>query len=132
MYGTTQIVMAVVYMAALVVVGLLVSRKVKSSDDYWVGGRNVGPWTTALSYCAAYLSTAAIIGSIPKHYTYGIGYGGFNLFSCLVCCAVLIFFIFAPKMRALSERLNVVSMSGFLSVRYQSNRLRLICAPWSQ
>lgn len=127
MYGTTQIVMAVVYMAALVVVGLLVSRKVKSSDDYWVGGRNVGPWTTALSYCAAYLSTAAIIGSIPKHYTYGLGYGGFNLLSCLVCCAVLIFFIFAPKMRALSERLNVVSMSGFLSVRYQSNRLRLIC-----
>ena len=127
MYGTAQLLMAVFYMAALVVVGLLVSRKIKSSDDYWVGGRNVGPWTTALSYCAAYLSTAAIIGSIPKHYTYGIGYGGFNLFSCLVCCAVLIFFVFAPKMRALSERLNVVSMSGFLSVRYQSNRLRLIC-----
>lgn len=127
MYGTVQIVMAVVYMAALVVVGLLVSRKVKTSDDYWVGGRNVGPWTTALSYCAAYLSTAAIIGSIPKHYTYGLGYGGFNLLSCLVCCAALIFFVFAPKMRALSERLKVVSMSGFLSVRYQSNRMRLIC-----
>lgn len=43
MYGTVQIVMAVVYMAALVAVGLLASRKVKTSDDYWVGGRNVGP-----------------------------------------------------------------------------------------
>lgn len=127
MYGTTQIIMAIAYMAMLVIVGLAVSRKVKTSDDYWVGGRNVGPWTTALSYCAAYLSTAAIIGSIPKHYNFGLGYGGFNLLSCLICCAALIFFVFAPKMRALSERLQVVSMSGFLSVRYQSNRMRLIC-----
>lgn len=127
MYGTTQIIMAVAYMAILVIVGLMVSRKVKTSDDYWVGGRNVGPWATALSYCAAYLSTATIIGSIPKHYDFGLGYGGFNLLSSLVFCAALIFFVFAPKMRALSERLQVVSMSGFLSVRYQSNRLRLIC-----
>ena len=122
-----ELVMAVAYLVLLVCVGLYVSRRVRTSDDYWVGGRNVGPWTTALSYCAAYLSTAAIIGSVPRHYMYGLGYGGFNLLSCLICCAVLIFFLFAPKMRALSERLNVVSMSGFLSIRYQSNRLRLIC-----
>jgi len=127
MYGTMQIVMAVVYMAVLVVVGLYVSRKIKTSDDYWVGGRNVGPWTTAISYCAAYLSTAAIIGSIPNHYDFGLGYGGFNLLSCLIFAAALIFFVLAPKLRALSERLQVVSMSGFLSVRYQSNRLRVIC-----
>lgn len=125
--GWIQLVMAAAYMLLIVGIGLFVSRKVKSSDDFWVGGRNVGPTTTALSYCSAYISTAAIIGGPPMYYLYGMGYAGFEICVSVLLTCVVIFLVFAPKMRALSERLNVVSMSGFMAIRYRSNKLRLIC-----
>lgn len=123
-----QIVMAVVYMCLLVCVGLYMSRKVKSSSDYWIGGRSVGPISTAISYCAAYYSTVAIIGGPPLYYLYGLGYSAIELFLNVLLTGFIIFILFAPKMRALSERVDAVSLSGFLAVRYRSNKIRLICA----
>lgn len=39
--GWLQIIMSVVYLGILVAIGLYMSKKVKSSDDFWVGGREV-------------------------------------------------------------------------------------------
>lgn len=125
--GWLQIIMSVVYLGILVAIGLYMSKKVKSSDDFWVGGREVGPVATALSYAAAYVSTVAIIGDPPMYYNYGLGYAGFEMAFSVLMCTIVIFVAFAPKMRALSERLNVVSLSGFLAVRYKSNKFRILC-----
>ena len=102
--GWLQIIMAVIYMGILIGVGLYMSRKVKSSDDFWIGGRQVGPVATALSYGAAYVSTVAIIGDPPMYYNYGLGYAAFEIMISVFFCCILIFIVFAPKMRALSER----------------------------
>ncbi|MEG1824676.1 MAG: hypothetical protein RR501_07850 [Cloacibacillus sp.] len=104
------------------------SRKVKTSSDYWIGGRSVGPVATAISYCAAYYSTVAIIGGPPLYYLYGMGYSALECFLNVFLTGFVIFVLFAPKMRAISERVDVVSLSGFLAVRYRSNKIRLICA----
>lgn len=123
-----QIGMAIIYMAVLIGVGLYMSRKVKSSSDYWIGGRSVGPIATAISYCAAYYSTVAIVGGPPLYYLYGLGYSAFESFLNILLTGFVIFVLFAPKMRAVSERVDAVSLSGFLAVRYRSNVIRLICA----
>lgn len=125
--GWIQIIMAIAYICVLIGIGLYMSRKVKSSEDFWVGGRQVGPVATALSYGASYVSTVAIIGSTSMYYVYGLGYAGFEMALSVFFCCILIFIVFAPKMRALSERLNVVSLSGFLAIRYKSNIFRLLC-----
>lgn len=123
-----QISMAFIYMALLVCIGLYMSRKIKTSSDYWIGGRSIGPISTAISYCAAYYSTVAIIGGPPLYYLYGLGYSAIELFLNVLLTGFIIFILFAPKMRALSERINAVSLSGFIAVRYRSNKIRLICA----
>ena len=123
-----QIGMAICYMAILICVGLYMSRKVKNSSDFWIGGRSVGPIATAISYCAAYYSTVAIIGGPPLYYLYGMGYSAVECFLNVFLTGFVIFVLFAPKMRALSERVDAVSLSGFLAVRYRSNKIRLICA----
>ena len=58
------------------------------------------------------------------YYNYGLGYAAFEIMISVFFCCILIFIVFAPKMRALSERLNVVSLSGFLAIRYKSNQFR--------
>lgn len=123
-----QIAMAICYMAMLVCVGLYMSRKVKNSSDYWIGGREIGPISTAISYSAAYYSTAAIIGGPPLYYLYGLGYSAVESFLNIFLTGFVIFVLFAPKMRAISERIDAVSLSGFLAVRYRSNKIRLLCA----
>lgn len=125
--GIVQITMAGIYLLLIVGVGLIMSRKIKSANDFWVGGRSVGPIATAVSYCAAYVSTVAIIGSPPMFYSYGLGYAGLETMLSVLLCSVVIFVVLGPKIRALSERLNVVSMSGFIAIRYRSNKLRFIC-----
>ncbi len=123
-----QITMAVIYMSLLVCIGLYMSRRVKNSTDYWIGGRSVGPIATAISYCAAYYSTVAIIGGPPMYYLYGLGYSAFESFLNILLTTFIIFIVLAPKMRTISERIDAVSLSGFLAVRYRSNKIRLICA----
>ena len=123
-----QIGMALCYMMLLVCVGLYMSRKVKNSSDYWIGGREIGPISTAISYSAAYYSTAAIIGGPPLYYLYGLGYSAMESFLNILLTGFVIFVLFAPKMRAISERVDAVSLSGFMAVRYRSNKIRLICA----
>ncbi len=123
-----QVGMAIVYMLVLVGVGLYMSRKVKSSTDYWIGGRQIGPIATAISYSAAYYSTVAIIGGPPLYYLYGLGYSALELFLNVFLTGFIIFVVFAPKIRAVSERLNSVSLSGYLAVRFRSNKIRLVCS----
>lgn len=123
-----QIGFAAAYIVLIVAVGLFMSRKVKNSEDYWIGGRQIGPMATAISYCAAYYSTVAIVGAPPMYYLYGMGYLGLEAFLNILLTGIVIFIVFAPRMRAISERVNAVSLSGFLAVRYSSNKIRLIGA----
>lgn len=127
-FNWIQIGMAILYMVLLVCVGLYMSRKVKSSTDYWIGGRQIGPVATAISYSAAYYSTVAIIGGPPLYYMYGLGYSSLELFLNVLLTGFVIFVIFAPKIRAVSERINSVSLSGYLAVRFRSNKIRLLCS----
>ena len=51
----------VAYLLALVLVGLITGRRTKSVEDFYLGGRQIGPWVTALSFVAAYFSSVVRI-----------------------------------------------------------------------
>ena len=61
---TIQILLAmIIYMAAVIGVGLLFSRAAnKSSENYFLGGRSLGPWVTAMSAEASDMSGWLLMG----------------------------------------------------------------------
>ncbi len=118
----------IIYMMILVVMGLAMNKKIKSRDDYWVGGRQIGPVVTALSYCAAFYSTVMVIGGPSMIYRYGISYMMPNILGATFTTGILIFIVLALKMRVVSSRTDSVSLPGFLSARYGSKAIGLICA----
>lgn len=122
-----QIGALIVFMLGLCAVGLYMKSRIKNSDDYWVGGRSVGPVTTAVSYCAAYASTVAIIGASSMYYRYGLGYGALAILGSVSFCGALSFVLIGLKMRAVSERTHAVSLPGLLAIRFESNAVRVIC-----
>ena len=61
---TIQILIAmVVYMAAVIGIGVFYAKRAnKSSDDYFLGGRSLGPWVTAMSAEASDMSGWLLMG----------------------------------------------------------------------
>ena len=61
---TIQILIAmVIYMAAVIAIGFVYAKKAnKSSDNYFLGGRSLGPWVTAMSAEASDMSGWLLMG----------------------------------------------------------------------
>jgi len=109
----------IVYLAILIFVGLITSRKTKSVEDFYIGGRQIGSWVTALSFVAAYFSSVVIIGGGGFGYMFGMStlwIGAINvLLGTTVCWIVL-----GPRIRKFTQRLNTMTIPGFLGKRYKS------------
>ena len=56
--GTIQILIAmVVYMAIVIAIGFVYAKRAnQSSENYFLGGRTLGPWVTAMSAEASDMS----------------------------------------------------------------------------
>ena len=60
---STWVILAfVIYMIFMLGIGIITARKNKSSDDYFLGGRNLGGWVTALSAQASDMSGWMLMG----------------------------------------------------------------------
>lgn len=64
MSGNLQILIAmVVYMSAVIIIGILFARRAnKNSQEYFLGGRSLGPWVTAMSAEASDMSGWLLMG----------------------------------------------------------------------
>ncbi|MDX2320564.1 MAG: sodium:proline symporter, partial [Moritella sp.] len=60
-----------VYLAVMLGIGVYAYRQTKSSTDYFLGGRNLGPWPAALSAGASDMSGWLLLG-LPG-YAYAAG-----------------------------------------------------------
>ena len=62
-----------VYMLIMIVIGVIYSRKTKNNEDYFLGGRNLGGWTAALSAQASDMSGWMLMGLPGAVYLWGTG-----------------------------------------------------------
>ena len=117
------------YLAAMVVIGVVYSKKNKSSDDFYLGGRKLGPVVTAMSAEASDMSSwllmglpgLALAGSFAEASWTAIG---------LAIGTYLNFLIVAKRIRRYSSRIDAFTVPDFFSKRFndKSNVLSLISA----
>jgi Na+/proline symporter len=50
------------FLLLMVLFGIFSSRKVKTTDDYVLGGRKIGPWLSAFAYGTTYFSAVIFVG----------------------------------------------------------------------
>lgn len=62
----------VIYKLLLVSIGLWASKRNQNNDDFYLGGRGLGPFVAALSYSASAASAWVLLGLSGIAYTYGI------------------------------------------------------------
>jgi len=122
-----HVVVLVAYMIGLIAVGLLASRRMRSSEDFYLGGRKIGPWVTSLSYVAAYFSSVVIVGGGGFAYRYGMGTLWIGAINVLVGCT-LVWIVLGRRLRRFSERLGTMTIPGFLAERFGTNGVRVFTA----
>ena len=117
-------VMLVIYMAAILLIGLWAAKKVKNSEDWFVGGRSMGPWITALAHGSSSLGGGMYIAG-PQ---YGWEAGASSLWAAPgdVFGPLLNFGITARRMRKYTEKSKALTIPEFFAHRYYSNGVRYL------
>ncbi|MBP2029774.1 SSS family solute:Na+ symporter [Methanohalophilus levihalophilus] len=108
-----------VYLLLVFWCGWIAYKRTKEVDDYMLAGRKVHPVILALSYGAAFISTAAIIGFGGVTATLGLG-TLWLVFMNIVVGIFIAFAIFGSRTRRMGVNLNAITFPELLGKRFQS------------
>ncbi len=121
---TIQILVAmVVYMAAVIVIGIVFAKKAnKNSENYFLGGRSLGPWVTAMSAEASDMSGWLLMGLPGVAYWCGLADAFWTAFG-LAVGTYLNWLIVSKRLRRYSVRANnSITLPEFFSNRFRENK----------
>ena len=74
----------IAYMAVVIGIGLYFSKKNKNTDDFYLGGRELGPFVTAMSAEASDMSSYLLMGIPGLAYLTGISEAGWTIIGLAV------------------------------------------------
>lgn len=128
MGSTVYVLILVAYVLVMLAVGYLSMRRTRNVQDFFIGGRTLGPWMSAFAYGTTYFSAVLFIGYAGK---LGWGFGIHTMWIVLgntVIGTFLAWWLLAGRTREMTARLGAITMPEFLSARYGSRRLQIVAA----
>ena len=131
---TSQICILIVialYLIGMMAIGIAFSRKNETTSDFYLGGRKLGPFVTAMSAEASDMSSWLLMGLPGLAYLTGIADAGWTAIGLMVG-TYLNWLIVATRLRKYSEANKWITIPEFFSNRYGDKRnvLTLISAVW--
>ena len=100
------------YLAAMLAMGFVIARRNASTDDFFVGGRNLPSWAVGISLIASLLSTITYLGMPGEMFRTGIGFLTRQLGIPIVL--LVVWFVWIPFFM----RLNLTSAYEYLERRF--------------
>lgn len=123
------LVIMIIYLAAMMGIGIWFSKKNRDADDFYLGGRKLGPLVTAMSAEASDMSSWLLMGLPGVAYLSGIADAGWTAIG-LAIGTYLNWLIVAKRLRRYSEKNHSITIPDFFSNRFldKSNLLLAISA----
>ena len=127
-----EVVAFALYFLILILVGVYFffkERKEETQANYFLGGRQMGPWVTAMSAQASDMSAWLLMGLPGSIMAFGFGKMWIGIGLCLGTCANWIFV--AKRLRKFSKAAgDAITVPQYLGNRFltKSNTLQIICA----
>ena len=129
MNDTIQILIAmVIYMAAVIMIGVFYAKRAnKNSEEYFLGGRSLGPWVTAMSAEASDMSGWLLMGLPGVAYWCGLADAAWTAIG-LAVGTYFNWLIVSKRLRRYSVRANnSITLPDFFSNRFrEKNKLIMI------
>ena len=110
-----------IYLLGMVIIGAVFSKKNKNTDDFYLGGRKLGPIVTAMSAEASDMSSWLLMGlpavalmtGIPEAFWTALG---------LAVGTYLNWLFVAKRIRVYSSKVNAVTLPDFFSKRFGDDK----------
>ena len=124
--ATIVLVTLVLYQSLLIAVGYWASKRVTTEEDYFLGGRQLGPVVAALSYSASSSSAWSLLGMSGAAYV--LGMSAIWIASGSILGAIIAWVYVAPRLVKFSHENNIVTIGDFLSHNLEEKWQRKIVA----
>ncbi len=122
--SSIQILIAmVIYMAAVIIIGIVFARKANSSsENYFLGGRSLGPWVTAMSAEASDMSGWLLMGLPGVAYWCGLADAAWTAIG-LAVGTYINWLIVSKRLRRYSIKAgNSITLPEFFSNRFREKK----------
>lgn len=119
----------VVYLLGMLGIGIYYMKKNNSTDDFYLGGRTLGPLVTAMSAEASDMSSWLLMGLPGVAYLCGLPEASWTAIGLAVGTYVN-WLIVAKRIRRYSQKIGSITVPDFFSLRYKdkNNILNFIAA----
>ncbi len=113
--GREQIVLITLlaYAGALLAIGFWASRRTQNAEDFFIGGRSLGPVVAAISASASSSSAWTLLGVSGAAFAWGLP--ALWLFPATLMGFIINWFWVAPRLRSLADKLGAVTLPDILA-----------------
>jgi len=126
--NTVQVLIAmVIYMAIVIGIGLIYAKRAnRNSEEYFLGGRSLGPWVTAMSAEASDMSGWLLMGLPGVAYWCGLADAFWTAFG-LAVGTYFNWLIVSKRLRRYSVRAgNSITLPEFFSNRFREGKKTIL------
>lgn len=123
-----SIILLSLFLIGMIIIGFWGMKKTTTLNDFFLGGRSIGPWISAFAYGTTYFSAVMFIGFAGK---LGWGFG----FDCLWLAvgnafvgSLAAWLILGKRTRRMTQNLDVMTMPEFLHERFEGVNLKIFAA----
>jgi len=116
------------FVLLMIGIGLYSKKKVNSVQDFFLGGRQMGPWISAFAYGTTYFSAVIFIGYAGKSgWSFGLSATWVGIGNALLG-SLLAWLVLAKRTRKMTHELNASTMPEFFEKRYGSKSMKIATA----
>lgn len=124
--GISQYIIFGVYLAVLVIVAVISTKKSKTLNDFMFANKGVGGWLSAFAYGATYFSAVIFIGYAGKFgWNYGLSAVWIGIGNMLIG-TLAAWLILAKPTKRMTTVLRARTMPEFFEKRYESKHIKLL------
>ncbi len=121
----------ILYLGFVILIGIRLSKTNETVDDFYLGGRKLGPFVTAMSAEASDMSSYLLMGLPGLAYLTGLSDVGWTAIGLAIGTYLNWLFV-ARRLRRYTEKTQSITLPAFFSDRYHDKRniLLLVAALW--
>ncbi|WP_026527554.1 sodium/proline symporter [Butyrivibrio sp. VCD2006] len=120
------IISILVYLSGMLLVGFVSSRDTNDVKDFYLGGRKLGPFVTAMSAEASDMSSYLLMGVPGVAYFSGIADAGWTA-AGLIVGTYLNWLFTAKRLRNYTESLDAITIPDYFKKRFKDDSNILLC-----
>ncbi len=106
----------IAYSVALIALGWWLSRRVRTSDDFFVSGRSLGAGLIFATFLAPNIGAGSTVGATALAYQHGVAAWWWNGSAGLG--SLVLAFVIGPRMWREAKRRNLLTVGDFLEDRF--------------